>query len=235
MTQCRQVVRSIKPKPSPASRPSSVVELPLPADFEPIPANENEVNINELHVEVVHISKLYTDNTERFPIRSRSGNQYMMITYHCNGNVILACPFKTCKNKHHLEAYNSIMARLSEKELDVNLQILDNEASKAYCDLITKKWKHKFQAEMTLNFLLNAKRNKRMLAWEFFSGLFDYDAAPLGSLGARVITHNKPSIRTNAWDFRGKDGWSIGAAMLHYLSQQYVSCAMHEERVNYTV
>ncbi|KAL7538829.1 hypothetical protein ACHAWF_008258, partial [Thalassiosira exigua] len=265
MTQCRQGVRSTKPKQVP--------------HYESPPADEQGAKTNELHVKVVHVSRLYTDDTGRFPVRSRSGNQYIMVAYHCNANVILACPFKTRKDKHRLVAYNAIMERLAEKKLAVDLQILDNEASEAYRDLITKTWKHKFQlvppnmhrrnaaerairtfkahflsilagvapdfprylwdmlipqAEMTLNFLRNAKSNERMSAWEFFSGPFDYDATPLGPLGARVIAHNKPSVR-NSWDFRGEDGWSIGAAMLHYRSQRYVACATHEERVNDTV
>ncbi|KAL7542248.1 hypothetical protein ACHAWF_007125 [Thalassiosira exigua] len=266
MTQCRQGVRSTKPKQDP--RPSVVVEIPVPMDYEPPPAEEQGSKTNELHVEVVHISRLYTDDTGRFPVRSRSDNQYIMIAFHCDAN-----------DKHRLEAYNAIMERLAEKELDVDLQILDNEASEAYRELITKTWKHKFQlvppnmhrrnaaeraictfkahflsilagaapdfpwclwdllipqAEMTLNFLRNAKSSKQMSTWEFFSGPFNYNATPLGPLGARVIAHNKPGVR-NSWDFRDEDGWGIGAAMLHCRSQQYVGCPTHEERVNDTV
>ncbi|KAL7545783.1 hypothetical protein ACHAWF_009130 [Thalassiosira exigua] len=119
--------------------------MPNPPHYEPIPAKGDEPQPNELHVKTVHISRLYTDDTGRFPIRSRSGNQYLMIAYHCDGNVILACPFKSQKDKHRLEAYNSIMSRLKAKGLSIDLQIMDNEASKAYRDLITKKRKHKFQ------------------------------------------------------------------------------------------
>ncbi|KAL7549690.1 hypothetical protein ACHAWF_012953 [Thalassiosira exigua] len=139
------------------------------------------------------------------------------------------------------------MTRLAKKELDVDLQLLDNEASEAFCDLITKNWKHKFQlvppnmhqrnaaerairtfkahflsilagvapnnfpqylwdliipqAVMTLNFLRNVKSNKRMSAWKFVAGPFNYDPTPLGVLGAQAIAHNKPSVR-NSWDFR---------------------------------
>jgi len=49
---------------------------------------------NELHVHVVHQSKLYTDNTTRFPTRARSGNQYVMVAYH-SSNSILVAPFKS--------------------------------------------------------------------------------------------------------------------------------------------
>ena len=43
----------------------------------------------ELHIWVKPISMLYTDDTVRFPIRSRSGNQYLMLAYHCDTNAIL--------------------------------------------------------------------------------------------------------------------------------------------------
>ena len=68
-----------------------------------------------------------------------------MIAYHCNSNAILAQPFKTRADKHRMVAYNSIMQRLENKGMLVDLQILDNEASKAYKQTITSDWKIKFQ------------------------------------------------------------------------------------------
>ena len=43
----------------------------------------------EIHICDQPISKLYTDDCGRFPIRSRSGNKYIMIAYHCDSNIIL--------------------------------------------------------------------------------------------------------------------------------------------------
>ena len=54
-------------------------------------------------------------------------------------------PFKTQANKHCMLAYNSIMQRLENKGMLVDLQMLDNEASKAYKQTITSDWKIKFQ------------------------------------------------------------------------------------------
>ena len=47
--------------------------------YEPTPGNEF---VNELYVRVLHKNILYTDDTGRFPIRARSGNQYVMVAYH---------------------------------------------------------------------------------------------------------------------------------------------------------
>ena len=68
-----------------------------------------------------------------------------MIAYHCNSNAILAAPFKTQADRHHMIAYNAIMQRLKDRKLIVDLQILGNKASKAYKQTITSDWDIKFQ------------------------------------------------------------------------------------------
>ncbi|KAL7550017.1 hypothetical protein ACHAWF_017143 [Thalassiosira exigua] len=135
MVQGRQGVRSTKPKARPTLAPAPP----------PTPDPEAGKRSNELHIRVEHISKLYTDDTGRFPIRSRSGKQYIMIAYHCDSGAILACPFKSRRDRHRLEAYDSIMERIKSKGFDVDLQILDNEASAEYKKLITDKWNATFQ------------------------------------------------------------------------------------------
>ena len=63
----------------------------------------------EIHIWDQPISKLYTDDCGRFPIRSRSGNEYIMIAYHCDSNTILQAQFVNRKDTHRIRAYNSIM------------------------------------------------------------------------------------------------------------------------------
>ena len=52
-----------------------------------------------------------------------------MIAYHYDTNLILAVPFKTRKDTHHLKSCDKIMQHLNNHNLTVDLQILDNEAS----------------------------------------------------------------------------------------------------------
>ena len=92
----------------------------------------------ELHIHTVNISKLYIDDMGRFPIKARSGNQYLMVAYQCNSNAILVAPFKKRKDKHCLEAYKSIMAFLLKNGMIFNLQILENDASTNSKHLITE-------------------------------------------------------------------------------------------------
>jgi hypothetical protein len=132
LAQQRQNVRSTKPKQPP---PVPLVVLPPPA-----PTASNQV-----FVMIQPLSKLFTDDTGRFPVRARSGNQYVMIAFHADGNLILQQAFKTKSDHHRIAAYNSIMTRLAARGLSVDLQILDNEASAAYKEAITFKWNATFQ------------------------------------------------------------------------------------------
>jgi hypothetical protein len=72
------------------------------------------------------------------------GNQYVMIAFHANGNLILQQAFNTRSNKHCIAAYNTIMTRLAAWGLSVDLQILDNKASAAYKHAITVTWQASF-------------------------------------------------------------------------------------------
>ena len=81
----------------------------------------------------------------RFPVRAQSRHQYIMITYHCDANLIIGVAFKTRKDTHGLQAYNKIMQRLRDHQMRVDLQILDNEASAQYKRLIKEKRKINYQ------------------------------------------------------------------------------------------
>jgi hypothetical protein len=81
----------------------------------------------------------------RFPVRARSGNQYVMIAFHADGNLILQQAFKCKSDRHRIAAYNAIMTRLAARGLFVDLQILDNKVSSAYKEAITFKWNATFQ------------------------------------------------------------------------------------------
>ena len=113
----------------------------MPEIYEPTPVNDS---VNELYVQVVQKQILYTDDTGRFPIRDRRGNQYFMVAYH-SSNVILVEPFSSRKDKNRLAGHNAIMQRLKEKYLLVDLHILDNEFSKEYQATIRNRWKVQFQ------------------------------------------------------------------------------------------
>ena len=45
------------------------------------------------------------------------------------------------------------------------------------------------QTELTINPLSQETLNPRMSAWEYYNGIFDYSATPLGSLGCKIMIH----------------------------------------------
>jgi hypothetical protein len=132
LTQQRQNVWSTKTKPT----------LQAPLAVLPPP---NETPSNQVFVVTKLPSKLFTNNTGRFPIRARSGNQSIMIAFNTNGNLILKQAFKSKSNCHRVAAYNTIMTHLAAQGLSLDLQILDNKASAAYKEAITFKWNATFQ------------------------------------------------------------------------------------------
>ncbi len=87
---------------------------------------------NQVFIKVCPLSELYTDDTGRFPIRARSENQYIMIAFNADGNLILQQASKSKSDCHQIVAYNAIMTHLAARGLLVDLQILNNKASVAY-------------------------------------------------------------------------------------------------------
>ena len=67
-----------------------------------------------------------------------------MVAYH-SSNVILVEPFSSRKDKYRLASYKAIMQQLKQKDLIVDLHILDNECRKEYQATIRNRWKVQFQ------------------------------------------------------------------------------------------
>ena len=65
--------------------------------------------------------------------------------YHVGANEILIKPFQTKSSAHRIPAHNRVLERLKAAGMQVDLQIMDNEVSKAYLDNITGKCKNKYQ------------------------------------------------------------------------------------------
>ena len=81
----------------------------------------------------------------RFPIRSRRGNNFIMLAYHVDTNVILVEPFASRHDRHRLSAADRNIANLTKRGHGVDLQIIDNQCSTAYKLQIEEKWGAKIQ------------------------------------------------------------------------------------------
>jgi hypothetical protein len=95
LTQQRQNVQLTKPKPT--------LLAPLAVPPPPVATPTNQV-----FVLTKLLSKLLTNNTGRFLVRAHSSNQYVMIAFHANGNLILQQAFKSKSNRQHIAAYNPL-------------------------------------------------------------------------------------------------------------------------------
>ena len=116
MVQVRQGIQSIKPKPT-------ITKCKQP---EPNRLTRNKTPSQELHIKVEDIRKLYTDDTRRFPVRSLSVNQYIMVAYHCDSSAIIAAPFKSRSDKQRILSCGAIVQQLKNHNMLVELEILDN-------------------------------------------------------------------------------------------------------------
>jgi hypothetical protein len=70
-----------------------------------------------------------------------SGNQYIILAHHDATNAILVQPFQTKADHHCISVYNIIMERLKARNIAVDTQVLDNEASARSIHCIIHKWK----------------------------------------------------------------------------------------------
>ena len=88
--------------------------------------------------------------------------------------------------------------------------------------------------ELTLNLLRQARIQPELSAWTFLMGAFNYDANPLGPIGCPVMIHKKISNR-KPWEFRSKEGWSVGVSFEHYRCQLVIPADTQEINVSDTV
>jgi hypothetical protein len=166
LAQQRQNVRLTKPKqPTPALR----VVL----------SNTGATPSSQVFVMIQPLSKLFTNDTGRFPVRAHFGSQYVMIAFHTDGNLILQQAFnKTKSDCHHIAVYNAIMTCLAAQGLSVDLQILDKKASSAYKEAITFKWNATFQlVPHDMHHSNRAERTIRTFKNHFLAILAGVDAA----------------------------------------------------------
>ncbi len=91
LAQQHQNVWSTKPKPT-LLAPLAVLPPPVATS-------------NQVFVVTKPLSKLFIYNTGRFPIRACSGNQYVMIAFHADSNLILQQAFMSKSDHHRIAAY----------------------------------------------------------------------------------------------------------------------------------
>ena len=100
------------------------------------PSQKNEAVFQTFPVET---GKIASDLTGRFPIRSSKGNQYVMVAYIHDPNVILAIPIKDRTQTSLVTAYTDLYNQIKHKGFTPHLHICDNECPEAFKKFLTFK------------------------------------------------------------------------------------------------
>jgi hypothetical protein len=124
MNQIRQNIRSTKP-----------------AVVDPTPESEmvQEDKCNFIYAAVMETNQIYTDLTGRFPTTALSGNKYILILYDYDSNSVLSAAIKNRGDKDMVRAFDLLIQYLIIRGLKPSLQRLDNEASLALRNYLTKQ------------------------------------------------------------------------------------------------
>ena len=120
--QC-QNVRSTKPKPVPLE---DVDTTALRGKKE-----------RDVYIKIVEArGTIYTDQTGKFPVKSISGNQYLMILVEIDSNAVLVEPMSSRKDAEMQRAYLALLQRLKRAKVVPTKHVLDNECSNSMKNLI---------------------------------------------------------------------------------------------------
>ena len=119
----------------------------------------------------------YSDQTGRFPYTSSRGNEYVMVLYDYDSNVILAKALRNRQGQEIMSSWTSLYDTLEKKGIAPTVFILDNEASN---DLKKAMIKRKIQYQLAppnIHRRNAAERAIRTFKNHFLSGIATTDPA----------------------------------------------------------
>ena len=90
-------------------------------------------------VELPPKNTAFTDLTGRFPYRSSSGNEYIMVGYHFDSNVILGEPIKNRQAQTITTAWKKLNSKFAIAGMQPNTYVLDNEVSSLLITAMNKE------------------------------------------------------------------------------------------------
>jgi hypothetical protein len=112
-----------------------------PAVGEPNPEADmvQEDKCNFIHAAIMETHQIYTYLTGRFPTTSLSENKYILILYDYDSNSVLSDPMENRGDKDIVRAFNLLIQFLIIRALKPSMQRLENEASLALRNYLTKQ------------------------------------------------------------------------------------------------
>jgi hypothetical protein len=82
-------------------------------------------------------STAYTDLTGRFPCKSSSGNKYVLVAYHYDGNVVMGQALKNRKASTITTAWQTMQDTFSKAGTAPHTWVMDNEISDEFTSALT--------------------------------------------------------------------------------------------------
>ena len=79
---------------------------------------------------------IYSDQTGKFPVKSRAGNRYIMVMVEIDSNYILVEPMKNKTDDKMIATYQKLLKRIKRTGRTVEKHVLDNECSDRMKELI---------------------------------------------------------------------------------------------------
>jgi hypothetical protein len=95
------------------------------------------VKTHQVCAAMADAGKVYGDLTGRFLIQSSSGNKYILTLYDYDSNTISTEPMKNRTDGETTRAYTPLHKQLINAGLKPELQVMDNECSKAFRQYLT--------------------------------------------------------------------------------------------------
>ena len=96
----------------------------------------------DVYIKVYNVREtIFSDQTGKFPTRSKSGNKYIMVMVEIDSNAILVEPMKSRNDDEMIRAYDVLVTRLKRAGIIPRKHVLDNEVSKNMKEHIRKDWK----------------------------------------------------------------------------------------------
>ena len=107
---------------------------------------EEEPPVQELYATITPLTGLIcTDQTGRFPVRSKSGNNYLFVMYDYDANAILGAAIPDRKTESLQSAFLKLFNTIKQKGYQPTLIRLDNEISHEHMHLLENKLHFKVQ------------------------------------------------------------------------------------------
>jgi hypothetical protein len=128
-----------------------------------------------LYATTLETNQIYSDLTGRLPTTSLSGNKYILILYDYDINSILSAPMKNRGDKEMVRAFDLLIQSLIIRGLRPLLERLDNEASLALRNYLTKQGITYQLAPPHIHQRNNAEQAIKTFKNHFISGLCSVD------------------------------------------------------------